>query len=444
MLELLEFLGDDTDSDGDGLTFIEEARNGTNPRNKDTDDDAVIDGEEVKLGLNGYITDPLDVDTDDDGLWDGSEVNVAKTDPTDNDTDSDNLPDGWEVNYQMDPNDPDENNNMVPDSLDDFDGDSLINIIELQFKASPRDQDTDDDFMTDDYEVYGGGIGLQDPSSKWNETLLPGQSYFALHLKVAFNWSASENYIKSFISGMRNASKFLFGATDGYMLIGTITLYNDVNTGNPLWDNADVQVRSGNSNSASGGWLGITNNNEHVNLHQTYNNKQPTHQYYWKTIVHELGHYALGMFDEYYPSDGYGSRYPDNNNDSIRDAPPGIMMSQYVYSEFTTPTDYANWVRPAGYNDTHQHADPDHVWPYNSDTWVANPNAGESCWETFFRLYNSENGEMKAKMGGRNYQIEFDLDGNGRPDRTFKRTYRAVAGPADPDVSAHMIVIDLT
>ncbi len=78
------------DTDGDGLSDVEEAGLGTDPSDADSDDDGLGDGEEV-LDIG---TDPLDPDSDDDGLEDGLEVNIANTDPLDEDSDDDGLLDG--------------------------------------------------------------------------------------------------------------------------------------------------------------------------------------------------------------------------------------------------------------------------------------------------------------------------------------------------------------
>ncbi len=93
----------DKDTDGDGLTDIEEKNLGTDPHKADTDGDGLSDGEEHY----DTKTDPLKKDTDGDGLTDGEEVgykdkdgNVVEpgvgTDPLDNDTDDDGLNDGLE------------------------------------------------------------------------------------------------------------------------------------------------------------------------------------------------------------------------------------------------------------------------------------------------------------------------------------------------------------
>ena len=65
----------------------------TDPLDDDTDDDGLLDGDEV----NTYGTDPLDDDSDDDGLPDGPEVNEYGTDPNLADTDGDGESDGDEV-----------------------------------------------------------------------------------------------------------------------------------------------------------------------------------------------------------------------------------------------------------------------------------------------------------------------------------------------------------
>ncbi|MCX6785420.1 MAG: hypothetical protein NTZ18_01040 [Candidatus Komeilibacteria bacterium] len=61
------------DSDGDGLTNVEEQALGTNPNSADSDNDGLSDREEVKV----YKTDPLNPDTDSDGYLDGAEVKAG-------------------------------------------------------------------------------------------------------------------------------------------------------------------------------------------------------------------------------------------------------------------------------------------------------------------------------------------------------------------------------
>ena len=81
----------DEDYDGDGLTILEECVSGTDLLNPDSDDDNLVDGEEI----NVYGTDPLVADWDEDGLVDGDEIEVG-TEPLNPDTDDDGILDGDE------------------------------------------------------------------------------------------------------------------------------------------------------------------------------------------------------------------------------------------------------------------------------------------------------------------------------------------------------------
>ena len=61
------------DSDGDGLSDVDETRLGTDPQKADIDNDGLTDGEEV----NVYRTNPLNADTDGDTFKDGAEVRAG-------------------------------------------------------------------------------------------------------------------------------------------------------------------------------------------------------------------------------------------------------------------------------------------------------------------------------------------------------------------------------
>jgi hypothetical protein len=59
-----------TDQDLDGLSDSEEAKYGTSPTSADTDNDGLLDKDEITI----FHTDPLKADTDGDGHPDGLEV----------------------------------------------------------------------------------------------------------------------------------------------------------------------------------------------------------------------------------------------------------------------------------------------------------------------------------------------------------------------------------
>jgi hypothetical protein len=135
------------DSDGDGLSDVDEELYGTDPRRRDTDGDGISDKTELLLSTVGL--DPLvfddppqcaridprlrtTLDTDGDGLTDCEEV-LLRLDPTLFDTDADGMPDILEVMYGT--------NFLEDDGLTDSDFDGTPNIVELRTHTDPRSAD---------------------------------------------------------------------------------------------------------------------------------------------------------------------------------------------------------------------------------------------------------------------------------------------------------------
>ncbi|MEP4077160.1 sulfatase-like hydrolase/transferase [Haloferula sp.] len=119
-------LDNDAVGGADGLTNLEEFNAGTDPQDSDSDDDGLLDGQEVNGTLNPWVsgemsgppgdpTDPLEADSDDDGVDDNDEI-IAGTDPNAQppdtgpnipfiDTDGDSYRDEAETAFGSDPND---------------------------------------------------------------------------------------------------------------------------------------------------------------------------------------------------------------------------------------------------------------------------------------------------------------------------------------------------
>jgi len=174
---LLEFEADthpyieDTDADGmwDGWEWIY----GLDPLNPadagaDSDNDGVINKFEYNnLAAGPYQevdnithTNPRDNDTDNDGLLDGEELFEYLTDPTHNDTDGDGMPDGWEIKYGLDPLDfSDALLDLDEDGFDfnwdgNLSGEEFSNLYEYLNGTDPTNGDTDGDGMSDGWEVF--------------------------------------------------------------------------------------------------------------------------------------------------------------------------------------------------------------------------------------------------------------------------------------------------
>lgn len=84
------------DFDNDGLNLIEEYDYDTNPFSIDTDEDGLIDYDEINI----YKTNPINYDTDKDEMGDGTEV-FSGLNPLIIDTDGDGIADNYEVVTQQ-------------------------------------------------------------------------------------------------------------------------------------------------------------------------------------------------------------------------------------------------------------------------------------------------------------------------------------------------------
>lgn len=138
------------DSDGDGLTNIQEVIIGCNPYQKDTDGDGLDDCLEDYLGLS-----PIKKDTDNNGIDDGHE-----------DTDGDGLSNLDEIKFSCEAWNPDSDNDGLLDGEEvhnyktspikqDTDGDGIEDYEEIMISLNPLKKDTDEDGVLDnDEKIY--------------------------------------------------------------------------------------------------------------------------------------------------------------------------------------------------------------------------------------------------------------------------------------------------
>ena len=128
-------LSDDDDQDGDGLNEFDEATWDTDPTDADSDDDSLLDGQEIAAGPDqdeDGVVDALDPDDDGDGINTRDEL---KTDTTIADVDDDGLINAWDL---------------------DSDGDGVTDATEGR-----RDRDGDGvrDYLDYQGDLTGGGCG---------------------------------------------------------------------------------------------------------------------------------------------------------------------------------------------------------------------------------------------------------------------------------------------
>jgi len=207
----------------DGLDNKGEHDNGTDPKDPDSDDDGLNDGDEV----NVHNSDPLDADTDMDmdmdTLSDGDEVNIHRSSPTLTDTDGDGLSDPDEVNIHMtDPNDADTDGDGLSDpvEINDLGTDPLVP------NEDPRGSQIDPTTIT----ATAGSVFGPDDARFVASNLLDGQlDEGNRNTHLGTHWIALEGTFTETIT---------FDLGGSYSLIGLEML----NTSNSNWNDSETDT----------------------------------------------------------------------------------------------------------------------------------------------------------------------------------------------------------
>lgn len=259
-----------------------------------------------------------------------------------------------------------------------------------------------------DMAVWKNGYPGQGSESLVTRKQEPFAIPYAFDMKVSVEWNIDLNdltdtgprFLSQLENGLRKASTFLYHATDGQMCFGNITVYDNKNH----WQDANLQIHvetvadqpydnlfhnawphTGQSYDWS--WPPVVTvismgrqwiwkgNREYSSFD---GDQDPTANLItaWKTLIHEFGHYQLGLQDEYmtdpaaYALDQLGAAWLVEG-DAYCDS---IMCRQWESDYLCTPV-------------TH-----------HQDTWQEKTNK-ESCWSTIWR----KNSWIFIPMNGHSY-----------------------------------------
>lgn len=222
----------------DGLTDKEEIAIGTDINKPDTDQDEVLDGQEVKK----YKTNPLEKDTDGDKLYDGYEIYTLGTSPLEYDTDNEGLSDA----------DKDKDNDGLSNIIEcelgtnpneaDTDLDGLTDGEEInKYKTNPLDNDTDDDELDDGFEIFKSftdpnnedtnGNGVIDSKEKYSVTIEDSTNMQSKDVSISIDINDTGKAIESLIvTKDLNEITFLNSNIPGY--IDTAFYLDGITSGN--------------------------------------------------------------------------------------------------------------------------------------------------------------------------------------------------------------------
>lgn len=185
-------------------------------------------------------------------------------------------------------------------------GDRLV--ASLSLHRQPTSRPAHDNWA---YEVLTTSLRIGDDSSvRGDEVAAFGQQRLKLrsplvlfNLLISLEWNAEDDYLEQIRSAVQQASDYLFDISDGQMAFGRVAIYDDAEH----WSDADIQVLARNDVRPYGYFGGLLSGDPGLVIRVGRGwDRQRNVQARWdapdgyRTLVHELGHYALGLYDSYF------------------------------------------------------------------------------------------------------------------------------------------------
>lgn len=167
------------------------------------------------------------------------------------------------------------------------------------------------------------------------------------NLVVSIEWAADQAYIDEISRALRQASAYLFDVTDGQMALGQVRIYTSAEN----WADADIQIaaRTGVRPHAWIDGMRDSDTTLAIRAGRGWSGRLGSQvRGFWdakdgyRTLIHEFGHYALGLYDSYitfiYRNGELVGERPatctgPENLEENRDDTASIMDHQYGASE---------------------------------------------------------------------------------------------------------------
>ncbi len=271
-------------------------------------------------------------------------------------------------------------------------GDHLVARYQVTEVASAKGHHSQDADQNWAYRVYITSLDIPrvgepapftvaDPNVDQVLTVTRTNTLIGFNILVSVEWDADAAFLLQLRQGFELASPYLYDASDGQMLFERVSIVDD----GLAWNDADYQIRATNRRRPSA-YVGVIPHGNQPNRHTYFgrfwggNIGVPgawTNYLAYRTIIHEFGHYGLGLLDSYY----YYQNFPANTvmlngactSVAIKfNATPGtnatLMDYQYNATEFAMRNVPGMWSNACEL--THQ---------YQVD--------GSSDWETILLFY---------------------------------------------------------
>ncbi|UCC50264.1 MAG: hypothetical protein JSV68_14260 [Anaerolineaceae bacterium] len=207
------------------------------------------------------------------------------------------------------------------------------------------------------YRTYVTSLNLSSNGlPRPDRTGQPGEQRVTVHrddalvlfnIVVSIEWDADKGYLHMVEDAFRKASDMLYDVTDGQMAFGKVSIYDN----GKHWADADFQISTKNTVRPYAFISGITSDDtaHSIRVGRFWNGDSGSQGHWdeptgYRTLVHEFGHYALNLHDEYFvrtvdgqghftgeaPAACTGLEVIDNDREAVN---ASMMYYQYNASE---------------------------------------------------------------------------------------------------------------
>jgi hypothetical protein len=183
-------------------------------------------------------------------------------------------------------------------------GDRLVARLLVHENSTSRDGHDVDSGQNWNYRVYltslrvrhdadGDDVELpqhavEDPAQTHVLWLARGNTLIGLNLRASVEWDATSLEYQRYRDRLADMSELLYNATDGQMLIERLAVTEDGRS----WDDADIRIFANLNQSSTASVGGLFGDSGFIRMN-------PNDAHFAGTLMHELGHYAFGVLDEY-------------------------------------------------------------------------------------------------------------------------------------------------
>lgn len=213
----------------------------------------------------------------------------------------------------------------------------------------------------DNVQIDPGGIHnfLEIDDDLSIQKAIMNHTVIGFNLAISIEWWASREFVQQMTQSLRLGSDYLYNVSDGQMKLDTVSIYvNKLN-----WNNVDARYFASNIQwavaeidglysslsekkiSMPRRWFGSDESGRN-SVVQSETDLNLTHDFEYRTFIHEFGHYGLGIYDEYQFSSG--TRCAPNHR-------YGFMDSHYAGGTLANDLSW-NHVYPEGCRNTLQYA----------------------------------------------------------------------------------------